>query len=177
MALLIITTILWAFSFSFYGEYLAGHVDSYFAVLVRVGLAALVFLPFLRTRSNSLKTVGLYMLVGAMQLGVMYMLSFRAYLYLTVSELLLFTVLTPLYITLIYDIMSKRRLRWGYAFSALLAQAEAFRGLGVEIKREINPDLAEQAVSQDEEYRLRSVPEQPNDEAYQRDDEYNQQSR
>lgn len=47
MALLIITTILWAFSFSFYGEYLAGHVDSYFAVLVRVGLAALVFLPFL----------------------------------------------------------------------------------------------------------------------------------
>ena len=34
MALLIITTILWAFSFSFYGEYLAGHVDSYFAVLV-----------------------------------------------------------------------------------------------------------------------------------------------
>ena len=59
----------------------------------------------------------------------------------------------------------------------VLAQAEAFRGLGVEIKREINPDLAEQAVSRDEEYRLRSVPEQPNDEAYQRDDEYNQQSR
>ena len=121
MALLIITTILWAFSFSFYGEYLAGHVDSYFAVLVRVGLAALVFLPFLRTRGHSLKTVGLYMLVGAMQLGIMYMLSFHAYLYLTVSELLLFTVLTPLYITLIYDLMSGRRLRWSYAFSALLA--------------------------------------------------------
>ena len=54
MALLIITTILWAFSFSLYGEYLAGHVDSYFAVLTRVGLAALVFLPFLRTRGQSL---------------------------------------------------------------------------------------------------------------------------
>ena len=91
MALLIITTILWAFSFSLFGEYLAGHVDSYFAVLVRVGLAALVFLPFLRTRGHSVKTIGLYMLVGAMQLGIMYMLSFRAYLYLTVSELLLFT--------------------------------------------------------------------------------------
>ncbi|MDU7187767.1 MAG: DMT family transporter, partial [Klebsiella sp.] len=48
-------------------------------------------------------------------------LSFQAYLYLTVSELLLFTVLTPLYITLIYDVMSRRRLRWGYACSALLA--------------------------------------------------------
>jgi drug/metabolite transporter (DMT)-like permease len=88
VALLIITTILWAFSFSLFGEYLAGHVDSYFAVLVRVGLAALVFLPFLRTRGHSVKT-SLYMLVGAMQLGIMYMLSFHAYLYLTVSELLL----------------------------------------------------------------------------------------
>lgn len=80
-----------------------------------------MFLPFLRTRGQSLTTIGLYMLVGAMQLGIMYMLSFRAYLYLTVSELLLFTVLTPLYITLIYDLMSRRPLRWGYACSALLA--------------------------------------------------------
>ncbi|POP42633.1 DNA recombination protein RmuC [Superficieibacter electus] len=38
----------------------------------------------------------------------------------------------------------------------VLAQAEAFRGLGVEIKREINPDLTEQATTQDEEFRLRS---------------------
>lgn len=38
----------------------------------------------------------------------------------------------------------------------VLAQAEAFRGLGVEIKREINPELAEQATAQDEEFRLRS---------------------
>jgi carboxylate/amino acid/amine transporter len=121
VALLIITTILWAFSFSLIGEYLAGHVDSYFSVLMRVGLAALVFLPFLRPRGQTLKTIALYMLVGALQLGIMYLFSFRAYLYLTVSEFLLFTVLTPLYITLIYDLLSKRKLRWGYALSALLA--------------------------------------------------------
>ena len=42
MALLIITTILWAFSFSFYGEYLAGHVDSYFALLFGAGLQMLL---------------------------------------------------------------------------------------------------------------------------------------
>ncbi|MBV8045401.1 carboxylate/amino acid/amine transporter [Pluralibacter sp.] len=121
MALLIVTTILWAFSFSLIGEYLAGHVDSYFSVLMRVGLAALVFLPFLRARGQSLRTLLLYMLVGALQLGIMYLFSFRAYLYLTVSEFLLFTVLTPLYITLIYDLLSKRKLRWGYLLSALLA--------------------------------------------------------
>ena len=38
----------------------------------------------------------------------------------------------------------------------LLAQAEAFRGLGVEVKRGINPDLVEQATEQDEEFRLRA---------------------
>lgn len=36
----------------------------------------------------------------------------------------------------------------------LLVQAESFRELGVEVKREINPELVEQATAQDEEYRL-----------------------
>lgn len=121
MPLLIITTILWAFSFSLTGEYLAGHVDSYFSALVRVGLAALVFLPFLRRGGQKPRVLALYMLVGALQLGVMYILSFRAYLYLTVPEFLLFTIFTPLYVTLIYDLLSRRPLRWGYALSALLA--------------------------------------------------------
>lgn len=121
MPLLIIATLLWAFSFSLIGEYLAGQVDSYFSVLVRVGLAALVFLPFLRFKGYSLKVFLLYMLLGALQLGVMYLLSFRAYLYLTVPEFLLFTVMTPLYITLTYDLLRGTKLRWGYAFSTLLA--------------------------------------------------------
>ncbi len=125
MPLLIVTTILWAFSFSLIGEYLAGHVDSYFSALVRIGLAALVFLPFLRTHGQRAKVLLSYMGVGALQLGVMYVISFQAYLYLTVSEFLLFTVLTPLYITLIYDLLSHRPLRWGYVFSALLAVAGA----------------------------------------------------
>ena len=80
-----------------------------------------MFLPFLRTRGQSPRTIVLYMLVGAMQLGIMYLLAFRAYIYLTVSEFLLFTVFTPLYITLIYDLLSGRKLRWGYLLSAALA--------------------------------------------------------
>ncbi|CCK16990.1 DNA recombination protein RmuC [Cronobacter universalis NCTC 9529] len=36
----------------------------------------------------------------------------------------------------------------------LLAQAEAFRGMGVEVKREINPDLAEQAMQDDDAFAL-----------------------
>lgn len=121
MALLIITTILWAFSFSLIGVYLAGQVDSVFSVLLRLVLAALVFLPFLRVRGYRASTLMLYMLVGMMQLGVMYLLSFEAYLYLSVPEFLLFTVMTPLYVTLIYDLLSGRGVRIGYLFSALLA--------------------------------------------------------
>lgn len=58
----------------------------------------------------------------------------------------------------------------------VLSQAEAFRSLGVEIKREINPELAEQATTQDEEYRLRSVPETQQDAPYPDDEAVNQQS-
>ncbi|TCV95640.1 carboxylate/amino acid/amine transporter [Biostraticola tofi] len=125
MLLLIITTILWAFSFSLIGEYLAGQVDSWFAVLVRLSLAALVFLPFLRWRGYTARQLLWYMAMGACQLGIMYLFSYRAYLYLTVPEFLLFTVMTPLYITLIYDLMRGQRLRIGYVFSALLAVAGA----------------------------------------------------
>ncbi|KPD03667.1 carboxylate/amino acid/amine transporter [Moellerella wisconsensis] len=121
MWLLVITTLLWAASFSLIGEYLAGQVDSWFSVLMRVGLAALVFLPFLRWRGIAFKVIALYMLVGACQLGIMYLFVFQAYNYLSVAEFLLFTVLTPLYVTLIYDLLEKQRLRWGYVFSSSLA--------------------------------------------------------
>ncbi|HEC8329135.1 carboxylate/amino acid/amine transporter [Providencia vermicola] len=121
MWLLVITTLLWAASFSLIGEYLAGQVDSWFSVLVRVGLASLVFLPFLRWRQFGAKVISLYMLVGACQLGIMYLFVFHAYQYLTVAEFLLFTVLTPLYVTLIYDLLERQPLRKGYLFSSLLA--------------------------------------------------------
>ncbi|ACY82988.1 permeases of the drug/metabolite transporter (DMT) superfamily [Edwardsiella piscicida] len=121
MFLLLATTLLWAFSFSLIGVYLAGQVDSWFAVLVRVALATLVFLPFLRWRGVRPRQALAYMLVGAFQLGLMYLFYYPAFLYLTVPEVLLFTILTPLYVTLIYDLLQGRRLRPGYLGSALLA--------------------------------------------------------
>lgn len=63
MWLLIITTLLWAASFSLIGEYLAGQVDSWLSVLIRVSLAALVFLPFLRWKGIRFKVILLYMSV------------------------------------------------------------------------------------------------------------------
>lgn len=108
MSYLIGVTALWAFSFSLIGAYLAGQVDSYFAVLVRIALASLLFLPFLRPSalSNGLKLA--LMGIGAIQLGLMYIFFYQSFLLLSVPEVLLFTIFTPLYVTLIDDAMAKR---------------------------------------------------------------------
>ncbi|NWN83048.1 MAG: DMT family transporter [Halomonas sp.] len=108
MGFLVGVTVLWAFSFSLIGVYLAGQVDSYFAVLMRVGLAALVFLPFLRPRLLKGRQRWLLMGLGAVQLGAMYLFFYQSFLLLSVPEVLLFTIFTPIYITLLDDALFGR---------------------------------------------------------------------
>ena len=69
MRYLIFVTLLWAFSFNLIGAYLAGQVDSYFAVLTRVLLAGVVFLPLTRWRGVAPGFIGGVTLVGALQFG------------------------------------------------------------------------------------------------------------
>ena len=103
---LIFVTILWAFSFSLIGEFLAGKVDSYLAVFVRVTLASLVFLPFTKFRGVNPKLALAIMAIGAVQIGLMYLCYYNSFLYLSVPEVALFTIFTPFYVTLIYDAFS-----------------------------------------------------------------------
>lgn len=106
MGYLFAVTLLWAFSFSLIGVYLAGHVDAWFSVLIRVALATLVFLPFIKRLPPTLAIK--LMLIGAVQLGVMYSFYYHSFLFLSVPEVLLFTVMTPLYITLLNDTLNKQ---------------------------------------------------------------------
>ncbi|MCI0510611.1 carboxylate/amino acid/amine transporter [Chromohalobacter marismortui] len=108
MGYLIGVTTLWAFSFSLIGVYLSGQVDSYFAVLTRIVLASLVFLVWLRPRRLPLGHVLGLMAIGAVQLGAMYIGFYQSFLLLSVPEVLLFTIFTPLYITLIDDVLNRR---------------------------------------------------------------------
>jgi len=103
MNYLILMTIIWAFSFSFIGELLAGYVDSYFAVLIRVLLASLIFLPLTKFRGIQLELKLKLMLIGTIQIGLMYIFFYKSFLFLSVPEVLLFTIFTPIYVTLIYD--------------------------------------------------------------------------
>ncbi|MDI5984145.1 carboxylate/amino acid/amine transporter [Halomonas sp. M4R5S39] len=108
MGYLVGVTVLWAFSFSLIGVYLAGQVDSYFAVLTRIALAALVFLPFLRPSLLRGRQRLALMGLGAVQLGVMYIFFYQSFLLLSVPEVLLFTIFTPLYVTLLDDALFGR---------------------------------------------------------------------
>ncbi|WFM72517.1 DMT family transporter [Halomonas sp. CKK8] len=108
MGLLVGVTVLWAFSFSLIGVYLAGQVDSYFAVLMRIGLAVLVFLPFLRPSLLRGRQRLALMGLGAVQLGVMYIFFYQSFLLLSVPEVLLFTIFTPIYIALLDDALFGR---------------------------------------------------------------------
>ena len=107
MGYLLAVTLLWAFSFSLIGVYLAGQVDAWFSVLMRIALATLVFLPFLKLKKTPKALALKLMLIGAVQLGVMYSFYYHSFLYLSVPEVLLFTVMTPIYITLLNDALEK----------------------------------------------------------------------
>ncbi|MEW7867438.1 carboxylate/amino acid/amine transporter [Aeromonas diversa] len=132
MNYLVGVTLLWAFSFSLIGVYLAGQVDAYFSVLTRIVLASLVFLPFLKVRGLRPAFILRLMALGATQLGVMYLFYYHSFLLLTVPEVLIFTIFTPLYVTALYDLM-ERRFNPPFLWGAVLAVAGAaiirFNGL------------------------------------------------
>ena len=126
MRYLLIVTLLWAFSFSLIGEYLAGRVDSYFAVLTRIVIAGLLFLPLTRWRGHAPAFVRGMLVIGALQFGITYLCLYRSFSYLTVPEVLLFTIFTPLYVTLVDDALARR-----FSPVALLAAAIATLGAGI----------------------------------------------
>ncbi|GLS92094.1 membrane protein [Psychromonas marina] len=108
MFYLLSVTLLWAFSFSLIGVYLAGQVDAWFSVLLRIVLATMVFLPFLSFKQTPRAVAVKLMLIGAVQLGLMYSFYYHSFLHLSVPEVLLFTVMTPIYITLFNDALDRR---------------------------------------------------------------------
>ncbi len=134
MGYLTAITFLWAFSFSLIGVYLAGQVDAYFSVLTRVALAAIIFLPFLRPAPVKLALK--MMALGATQLGLMYVFYYQSFLLLSVPEVLIFTILTPVYVTLIFDLL-QGRFSARYLVTALLAVLGAgiirYNGVGDQI--------------------------------------------
>lgn len=107
MNYLIFVTFLWAFSFPLIGYFISGQMDIYFAAFFRVLLAFFVFIPFLDFKLKLNLKLKL-MSIGALQIGIMYLFYYKSFSYLSVSEVALFTIFTPFYVNLIYDLFSHR---------------------------------------------------------------------
>lgn len=107
MPYLIITSIIWAFSFGLIKKYLAG-VDSSLVSFIRLSLSFVFFLPFLKVKMLNKKLTLHMITVGLIQYGLMYLSYIAAYKYLQAYQVALFTIFTPFFVTIVFDCWSKR---------------------------------------------------------------------
>jgi len=107
MIYLIFVSLIWAFSFGLIKGKLAG-IDSNLVSFLRLFISFLFFLPFIRVKKYSYLVRNKLMLVGLIQYGVMYSAYIYSYQYLEAYEVALFTIFTPIYVTLINDIFNKK---------------------------------------------------------------------
>ncbi len=107
MAYLFIVSLIWAFSFGLIKGNLAG-LDSTFVAFARMLIAALVFLPFLKLRKVSWSARLKLGFTGLVQFGLMYIFYLAAFKSLQAYEVALFTIFTPIFVTLIDDAFTRR---------------------------------------------------------------------
>jgi drug/metabolite transporter (DMT)-like permease len=129
---LVITSLVWALSFGLVRHHLAG-VDAGFVALARLALALVVLLPFVRVRGLSPRHALALFAIGFVQLGLMYATYQESFRYLEAYQVALFTVLTPLWVTLIDDALGRRFHARALGAAALAAVGTAivvYRGVG-----------------------------------------------
>ncbi len=118
---LFVVSLVWAFSFGLIKDNLAA-VDPNFVAFARLFISLCVFLPFLRLKGLARRSSLQLMLVGAVQYGIMYVAYNLSFRYLQAYEVALFTIFTPLYVTLV-DSLFRRRFSWLHAATTIVAVA------------------------------------------------------
>jgi len=107
MAYLTLVSFIWAFSFVLIKGVLSS-LDSNFVSFARMLLSLAVFLPFLRPAGISVRERIYLITIGAVQFGLMYIAYIASYRYLPAHLVALLTTTTPIFVTLINDIITKR---------------------------------------------------------------------
>lgn len=116
---LVLVSIVWGASFGLLKHALAG-VDPDLVNALRMGMALLVFLPALLRSTPRLAADWEFVALGAVQFGLMYSLYNRSFALLQGHEVALATLLTPLYVSLLDDLL-QRRFRWRFLAAAILS--------------------------------------------------------
>jgi len=123
MFLLLLVSLIWAFSFGLIKDRLSG-LDPAAVAFVRIAFAAVVFLPLLRLRKLPPVAAVRFAAIGALQFGAMYVFYLAAFRHLQAHEVALFTIFTPLYLAL-FDAAVERRFQGRHVLAAVLAVAGA----------------------------------------------------
>lgn len=91
----------------------------------RMAVSFVVFLPFLRLKDvgNPLRIK--LALTGMIQYGMMYAFYIGSFRYLQAHQVALFTILTPLYVTLLDDMLLLRLRPWGLAMAGMAVAGAA----------------------------------------------------
>jgi len=118
MLLLLLVSVIWALSFGLTAQ--VSDLGAPFVTVARTVLAALVFLPFLDVKGLSTRQVLAFAGIGALQFGLMYLLYITSFRWLQPSEVALFTIFTPLFVTLVGDLF-ERRMSWVFLLTAGVA--------------------------------------------------------
>ena len=126
MFYLFIASFIWAFSFGLIKGKLTD-LDPNLVSFLRIIISFLIFLPFLKLKKVKDKKLFIHLImIGAVQFGLMYVAYIYAFQFLKAYEVALFTILTPLYVTVLNDFMNKR-----FDYVALLSAIVAIIGAGV----------------------------------------------
>jgi carboxylate/amino acid/amine transporter len=136
MLLLLLVSLIWAFSFGLIKGDLTG-LPSASVAFIRLAVALAVFAPFLRLRTLRFSDAWKLLVTGAVQYGLMYVAYIHAFSYLKAYEVALFTVLTPIYVTIINDLF-ERKMNPTAWIAVILAVAG---GILIEYRQLSSPEL------------------------------------
>jgi len=126
MFYLLITSLIWGFSFGLIKGTLTD-LDPNLVSFIRILISMLIFLPVMRLKKIKDPKLMLHLLiVGAIQFGLMYVSYIYAFQFLKAYEVALFTILTPIYVTIINDLLNKR-----FDYISFISAFVAIIGAGV----------------------------------------------
>ena len=100
MHYLFITTILWSFSFSLIGNFIAVEMNSWTLAFLRSLVACIFFAPWINFKIPFDYVIKM-IIIGTLQIGIMYLLYLNSFNYASVQKILLFTITTPFYVFVI----------------------------------------------------------------------------
>jgi drug/metabolite transporter (DMT)-like permease len=137
MPYLVAVSLLWAFSFGLTKGLTAG-LDGSFVAACRLGLAFLVFAPLLRLEVLAARTMFRLAAIGAVQFGLMYLAYNESFRHLAAYEVALFTLTTPVLVTLLADALDR-----SFRIRALAAALLAIAGTAVIVwsGQQVRPSL------------------------------------